>query len=126
MRILRVRRGYTTNSSGGNEWVPPKHLKLSADGGVGRAPEGVSVEILSGQGATQWSAEAKQVTILATQPNTTQTQGARDTAVPQTGWTSGRGLSNMSLMGALLGVVCLLFFLTAFARRVLGKKRERK
>jgi len=125
MRILRVRRGYTTNSSGGNEWVPPKHLTLSADGGTGRAPEGVSVEILSGQGASQWSADAKQVTILATQPKGAQPAGATQSAAPRTGWSTGRGISNLGLMGALLGVVCLLFVVTAFVRRALGKKSER-
>ncbi|MCP4601620.1 MAG: hypothetical protein GY847_14095 [Proteobacteria bacterium] len=121
MKILRVRRGYTTNSSGGNEWVPPKHLKLlKGDGGTGAAGD-LSVKILSGKGASQWSAESKQVTVLATQPQGAET--ARTTQPVQTNAQAGKRAANLGLIGILVGALCLLFIITTFLRRTLGKKK---
>jgi hypothetical protein len=127
MKILRVRRGYTTNSSGSNEWVPPKHLKLTSDGGVGNETESLSVRILSGKGAGEWSQDRPQVTILAAQPGSaqTQTQTAGTTQPARVNFNTGKSIANLGLVGIAVGVVCLLFLGTAFLRRILGAKRKR-
>ncbi len=105
--------------------MPPKHLKLlkvKGDGGVG-ATGGLSVKVLSGQGAAKWSADSKQVTVLATQPQSAQAESARTTQATQTQPRTGKRASNLGLMGVLIGTVCLLFIVTAFLRRILGKKK---
>jgi hypothetical protein len=124
MKILRVRRGYTTNSSGSNEWVPPKHLKLTSDAGVGGG-KGPSLQILSGQGATKWSKDSKQVTILATQPGATQ-QGSTSAAAepPRSAAAPERSTTNLGLLGLVIGLVSLLFVGTALLRRIFKKKRR--
>jgi len=96
MRILRVRRGYTTNSSGANEWVPPKNTTYNPP-----KPQ-----------------TPGQVTVLATQPGVA---GKAGDATPAEA-SAGRGATNLGLMAILVGAVCLLFGLTAWLRRRLRRR----
>jgi hypothetical protein len=123
MKILRVRRGYTTNSSGANEWVPPsdaKYNKKQQAQETDSAQPGDSEQAPAEQGAAAPPTPAKQVTILATQPQATQEQSATTTQPAQT---STRIATNLGIMGLLIGAVCSLFVLTAWLRRKLGGKK---
>ena len=122
MKILRVRRGYTTNSSGSNEWVPPKHLKLTSDAGVGNA-NGSAVQILSGQGASKWSENSKQVTVLATQPGA-QPRSTQAAEPSRPGAVQERSTTNLGLLGIVIGLVCLLFVGTGLLRRFFGRRKR--
>lgn len=103
MKILRIRRGYTTNSSGGNEWVPPANLNANGNGPNGAATPPVA------------QPAAKQVTVLATQPQ----QRAETAAPAQTKATrSDKTASNLGIMGGLFALVLLLFILTGVVKRI--------
>jgi hypothetical protein len=119
MKILRIRRGYTTNSSGANEWVPPKNLKLLSDAG----PDGLSIKILTGQGASKWSPDAKQVTILATEPPAGRDENATEAQPATADVNAVKNASNLGLIGILVGAVCVVFGLTALVRRIVKKKK---
>ncbi|MDJ0761507.1 MAG: hypothetical protein QNJ97_00845 [Myxococcota bacterium] len=122
MKILRIRKGYTTNSSGANEWVPPKNLKLLSDAG----PESFSIKVLSGQSASKWSPDAKQVTILATTPPPDRGEQAAEKAETQQSRANveaTKNATNLGLLGVLIGAVFFLFGLTAFIRRIVRKRQ---
>ena len=113
MRVLRIRRGYTTNSSGANEWVPP-----GEDGGVRdsgskertyknwlpapkeRPDAGLGIERPNLRGRSVPKAE------------TAQPQGPRD-----------RATSNMESLGVLALVVLVFFVLGAAMKRLVTPKR---
>jgi len=121
MRILRVRRGYTTNSSGANEWVPPPDSQYNQpQPGEAAGAEGAQGQ-QTGTGVVVWSANTKQVTVRATDGRAEQNESANP-AVKNAFWT-GKMPGNLGLMGILLGAICLLFVVTGLARRALGKKR---
>ncbi|OGQ89592.1 MAG: hypothetical protein A2289_20405 [Deltaproteobacteria bacterium RIFOXYA12_FULL_58_15] len=105
MRILRVRRGYTTNSSGANEWVPPANLGK----GSTTLPEHTD------RGVEASPAEVKQVTIIAAQPRPQQDEPSAAGA--------SRAVGNIGIVGVLVGVVFFLFAATRFLRRMWAKRR---
>ena len=121
MRILRIRRGYTTNSSGANEWVPPPDAKYNQpQPGKASGAETARTQ-QTGEALVVWSANTKQLTMRATDARTEHKAGPSQ-PTSNAFWT-GRMPGNLGLMASLLGAVCLLFIVNGVARRALGKKR---
>jgi len=123
MKILRIRRGYTTNSSGTNEWVPPadpmynKAVQAERAAGSKPQPSGFNPETVT----FAISPTAKHVTILATQPQAA--PAAATGQPPRNPARNDKSSTNLGLMGGLLGAVCLLFIATGVLRRIFRNKQ---
>lgn len=125
MRILRIRRGYTTNSSGANEWVP------SPDGGFWRqsATPPPASPAASATGAAQgWrgigtvaSADAGAVRSEAAVPAP---RPAQDGSVATPARRQDRTTANIGDIGILAGVVILLIAGWGTIKAVLSKKKS--
>ncbi len=120
MRILRIRRGYTTNSSGANEWVP------SPDGGYWRqsttpasttpdaGPRTISTEGWRGIGpVSSADAAARTAAPRPAQDGSAATPARQD-----------KTASNCGDIGILTGVVILLIAGWGVAKAVVAKKGD--
>lgn len=99
MKILRVRRGFTTNSSGSAEWIPPDSEQIEPPGSSGT----------NDGAATQQTAPG----------GLTVTNGApsRQTAP------NSKYASNGAIIGGIFGLLISLFFLEKWFRKLWKKFR---
>jgi hypothetical protein len=95
MKILRVRRGYTTNSSSTNEWFPNASSTSAPSPGSSPPPVGKTITIMP-------------TTVVPAKTAPT----ARDTS------------SNYLKVGGLIGIVALIFLIERLVRFFLKKKSK--
>ncbi len=125
MRILRVKRGFTTNSSASSEWVPPtwKGVVGPQTSPSGTAPTtaapsgGARTESLSGQGGTSSTASG-QITGPAAETGTT--VAALNPSTPST---STNLTGNSITIGLVAAGILLAFAGERFVRRMLRKSK---
>ena len=124
MKILRVRRGFTTNSSASSEWVPPtwqgvvgpQKTSPSGTAPTTAAPSGgARTESISGQGGTSSTASG-QITGPAAATGTT--VAALNPSTPST---STNLTGNSITIGLVAAGILLAFAGERFVRRMLRK-----
>ena len=104
MKILRIRRGFTTNSSASSEWVPPQWTPGSkVPPAPGSAP--------SVSGASPSGTPPTSVTPVATEPMPAPVQPVSN--LPTNAWA----------VGGVLGLVALVVAIERTMRRVLGPRK---
>ena len=108
MKILRVRRGFTTNSSASSEWVPPTWKNLSG---------GARTESTSGQSATSSTASG-QITGPAAETGT-----IVSALNPSTPSASTNLTGNSVTIGLVAAGILLAFAGERFVRRMLRKSK---
>jgi len=143
MKILRVRRGFTTNSSASSEWVPPPwHQNLYGRSGRSSESEQRSESAGSreaqgepGAAAGQGSAAGQGTTAAA--PRTTAGASTQAGAAPATGASvqasaepaapapGGHLGTNSAMFGLVVAGVVSAFVLERVVRRMVQKGRER-
>ncbi len=102
MRILRIRRGYTTNSSSGNEYIlPPRDHPQYRE----------YYEYLKSEGRLP----------ADTPPPLEASAELANGGSSPSGSKAG---SNLGIIGLLMGAVALLFVLGGLARRLLRRRRS--
>lgn len=109
MRILRIKRGYTTNSSSGNEWIPPPKDHPQAREMYQRAVEMGLIPPEAVPEFPQDAAPARLGNGVSSPPGRT----GNETAA-----------SNLGLIGLLVGAVCLLFVVGGLIKRFFRGRRR--
>jgi hypothetical protein len=101
MKILRVRRGFTTNSSASSEWIPPPGAA------PGAAPGATSGSPTLPSGAANFTPQAKVVLPMSSGQTS-----------PATSW------SDSMKVGGLVGIVALAFVIEKVIRKFRARKTE--
>lgn len=111
MKILRVRRGYTTNSSSYTEWLPPE--QGSASGQAGTPSSG-------GANAGQAQPAAQAPAVAAGAAQTVAVAGNAPASQQPASHAAGNGL----VLGGLIAGVLALFLGERLIRRLRRKSSE--
>ena len=125
MKILRVRRGFTTNSSASSEWVPPAWRPNSLPPSLSQkdgspSATGTSSSGATGSGGSPGTNPAATTQIAGTN---SQTRAEIPAATPPGAAANSNLTANTLTTGLLIGGVILLFGAERLARRMFQKSR---
>lgn len=108
MKILRIKRGYTTNSSSGNEWVPEAGVKVRTQFDAGPPREFGVLDHTSKHIGVKSKTPAKKKGVT----------WSKEGANPWAAAAADEGeASNLGLVLILAVVVCLIFVVGDLIRR---------
>ncbi len=115
MKILRIHKGFTTNSSSTNDWIPSTPGNTAAN----QTPQTNGTAQSNGNSQTggtgQTSNTSQQAKALTQQPSRQEQAGQP---------ASSHFFSNSLILGAIVGGLALIFFLEKLIKKIFSRDKK--